>query len=100
MNALEDLDGIMGNADIYIRAHTHQPIQGSRNVYLFNDKGNIEKKTKYYFNAPSVLNYGGYAYSNGYKPTDDSPCYLNIRAVCERKGSRLDKSFRIDKIML
>jgi len=100
MNALEDLDGIMGNADIYIRAHTHQPIQGSRNVYLFNDKGNVEKKTKYYFNAPSVLNYGGYAYANGYKPTDDTPCYLNIRAVCERKGSRLEKGFRIDKIML
>jgi len=27
MNALEDLDGIVGNADIYIRAHTHQPIK-------------------------------------------------------------------------
>lgn len=100
MNALEDLDGIMGNADIYIRAHTHQPLQGSRNVYLFDDKGNITRNTKYYFNSPSVLNYGGYAYDKGYKPTDDSPCYLNVRAYCERKGSKLYKKFKIDKVML
>ena len=100
MNALEDLDGIVGNADIYIRAHTHQPLQGSRNVFLFDDKGNISQNTKYYFNSPSVMNYGGYAYEKGYKPTDDTPCYLNIRAVSSRHGSKLAKNFLIDKIML
>lgn len=100
MNALEDLDGIVGNADIYIRAHTHQPIQGSRNIFLFDDKGNIHRRTKYYFNSPSVLNYGGYAAEKGYKPTDDTPCYLNIRAVSTRKGSKVDKAFKIDKVML
>lgn len=100
MNALEDLDGIVCNADIFIRAHTHQPIQGSRNVYLFNEKGGVDKKVKYYFNSPSVLNYGGYAYDKGYKPTDDSPCYLNIRAISERKGSKLNKFYKIDKVML
>lgn len=100
MNALEDLDGIVGNADIYIRAHTHQPIQGSRNVFLFDDKGNISRNTKYYFNSPSVMNYGGYAYDKGYKPTDDTPCYLNIRAISERKGSKVSKNFKIDKVML
>ena len=100
MNALEDLDGIVGNADIYIRAHTHQPIQGSRSVFVFNEYGNIEKQIKYYFNAPSVLNYGGYAYDKGYRPTDDTPCYLNIKAFCERKGTRLYKKFKIYKIML
>lgn len=100
MNALEDLDGIVGNADIYIRAHTHQPIQGSRNIYLYNDKGGIEKHTKYYFNAPSVLNYGGYAYDKGYKPTDDTPCYLNIRAVSNRDNTKLIKRFLVDKVAL
>ena len=100
MNALEDLDGIVANADILIRAHTHQPIQGSRNVFLFDERGSIIKKTKYYFNSPSVLNYGGYAYDKGYKPTDDTPCYLNVRAVCERVGSKLEKRFLIDKICL
>ena len=100
MNALEDLDGIVGNADIFIRAHTHQPIQGSRNVFLFNEQGNVTRNTKYYFNSPSVMNYGGYAAQSGYKPTDDSPCYLNIRAVSTRKGSRVEKNFKIDKIML
>lgn len=100
MNALEDLDGIVGNADIYVRAHTHQPIQGSRNIFLFNEQGGVSRRTKYYFNAPSVLNYGGYAYDKGYKPTDDSPCYLNIRALSSRKGTKAEKIFAIDKIML
>lgn len=101
MNALEDLDGIIANADIYCRAHTHQPLSGSRKIYTFNSQGNIESKVKYYFNSPSVLNYGhGYAAEKGYKPTDDSPCYLNIRAIDERKGSRLNKYFKIDRIML
>lgn len=100
MNALEDLDGIIANADVYIRAHTHQPIQGSRNVFTFNSLGNIEKQTKYYFNAPSVLNYGGYAAEKGYRPTDDAPCYLNIRAQSTRKNSKLIKNYKIDKIML
>lgn len=100
MNALEDLDGIVGNADIYIRAHTHQPIQGSRNIFLFNEKGNMCRYTKYYFNSPSVMNYGGYAFDKGYKPTDDTPCYLNVRAVSERVDSRVIKGFKIDKVML
>lgn len=100
MNALEDLDGIVGNSDIYIRAHTHQPIQGSRNIFLFDDKGNMSRSTKYYFNAPSVMNYGGYAYEKGYKPTDDSPCFLNIRAVSERIDTRVIKQFKIDKVTL
>lgn len=100
MNALEDLDGIIANADIYIRAHTHQSVQGSRKVNIFNDKGNIETQYKYYFNAPSILNYGGYAYDKGYKPSDETPCYLNIRAISYRDGSRLTKNFKIDKVML
>lgn len=100
MNALEDLDGIVGNSDIYIRAHTHQPIQGSRNVYMFNELGNLIEKTKYYFNAPSVLNYGGYALNSGYRPTDDTPCYLNIRAISTREGTKVGKKFLIDKVML
>ena len=100
MNALEDLDGIVSNADIYIRAHTHQSIQGSRKVFVFNSNGNLDVKYKYYFNAPSILNYGGYAYEKGYKPSDDSPCYLNIRAYSEREDTRLLKQFKVDKISL
>ncbi len=99
-NALEDLDGIVANADIYIRAHTHQPIQGSRRVFTFNDKGNLDSHTKYYFNAPSVCKYAGYGYEKGYKPTDNSPCFLNIRPECYRNGTRLERTFKIDKIML
>ncbi len=98
INALEDLDGIVGNADIYVRAHTHQPVQGSRNVFMFNQNGNITKQTKYYFTAPAFLKYQGYGHDKGYKPTDSSPCYLNIRAYSERSGSRITKHFKIDKI--
>lgn len=100
LNAIEDLDGIIGNADIYIRAHTHQPVQGSRDVFMFNQNGNITKKTKYYFNAPAFLKYHGYGHDKGYKPTDTAPCYLNIRAYNERVGGRLEKHFKIDKISM
>ena len=100
MNALEDLDGIVANADIYIRAHTHQPLKSMRRVFKFTAKGDIRPQTKCYFNAPSILSYGGYAAEKGYKPTDNSPRYLNIRAVCERDGNKLIKDFKIDEIML
>jgi len=46
------------------------------------------------------MNYGGYAYDKGYKPTDDTPCYLNIRAVSQRKGTKTLKNFKIDKVSL
>lgn len=100
MNALEELDSIVSNADIYIMGHTHQNLQGGRLVFSFNSQGNIEKKYKYYFNSPALLNYGGYAYDKGYKPSDNSPCYLSIRAISHRKGAKLNKNFLIDKIML
>lgn len=106
LNALEDLDGIIANADLFIRAHTHQQVQGSRKVYMFNQNGNIESKVKYYYNSPSVLNYGGYALDKGYKPTNDDPAYLNVRAVSYRgsnngkRNTRTERSFKIDKVML
>lgn len=100
MNALEDLDGVISNADIYIRAHTHSSIQGSRRVFSFNDKGGLDSKVKYYFNAPSFLKHGGYGLEKGYRPQDNSPCYLNIRAYDERVGTKLNKCFKVDKIAL
>ena len=100
MNAIEDLDGIVCNADIYIRAHTHSPIQGKRNVFQFNDKGGIDKQTKFYFNAPAFLTYGGYGYAKGYRPQNTDPCYLCVTGVSSRKGSKLENSFKIDSVML
>ena len=105
MNAIEDMDGIVGNADLYIRAHTHNAVQGSRKVFFVNEYGNMECKIKYYYNSPSVLRYttnnrSSYAFEKGYKPCNDDPMYLNIRAVSSRQGSRVEKAFKVDKIML
>lgn len=100
MNALEDLDGIVSNADIYIRAHTHNPISGKRDIFEFNQQGNLTTQHKYYYNAPSLLQYGGYAATKGYRPSNNEPRYLNIRAVSTRKRSTLEKTFKIDEIML
>ena len=93
MNAIEDMDGIVANADIYLRAHTHSPIQGSRKVFNFNNQGNLESKIKNYFNAPSFLLTGGYG-------LDISPYYINVRAYCEREDSKLKKYFKIDRVMM
>lgn len=100
MNALEDVDGIVCNADLYVRAHTHSSVSGQRDVFEFNTNGNLNKHHKHYFNAPAFLKTGGYGLDKGYKPQSTYPIYLNIRAFCDRKGSRLDKYFKIDEIML
>ena len=100
MNALEDMDNIISNADIYIMGHTHQNLQGARKVFTFNENGNISYQNKYYYNSPSVMAYGGYAYDKGYKPSDATPTYLNIVPQCYRDGSKLVRYFKIDKIML
>lgn len=100
MNAIEDMDGIIANADIYLRAHTHSPVQGSRKVFTFNNLGNLTPQIKYYFNAPSFLLTGGYGLDKGYKPQDISPCYLNIRAYSQREDTRMLNYFKIDKIAL
>lgn len=100
MNALEDIDGIICNADIYIRAHTHSPVRGDRDVFIINEKGNIEKKHKHYFSAPAFLKTGGYGLDKGYRPQNTEPRYLNIRGYSERKDSRLNKYFKVDEIML
>ncbi len=100
LSALEDVDGIVCNADIYVRAHTHSPVSGKRDVWQFNEKGNLEKRHKHYFSAPAFLKTGGYGLDKGYRPQNTEPKYLNIRAYSERKDSRLNKYFKIDEIML
>ena len=76
--------------------------EDSRNQLMAKSKqGRKERDGKTRFQKrPSVLNYGGYAAEKGYKPTDDTPCYLNIRAISTRKGSKVEKFFKIDKVML
>lgn len=100
MNALEDVDGIICNADIYIRAHTHQQVSGQRDVFEFTDNGSVKKHTKHYFNAPAFLKTGGYGLDKGYKPASTCPKYINVRAYNKRVGSKLEKFFKVDEIML
>lgn len=100
MNALEDIDGIICNADIYIRAHTHSSLSGRRDIFLFTDSGNVIKKHKHYFSAPAFLKTGGYGLDKGYKPQNTDLRYLNIRAYCKRVGSKLLKDFKVDEIMV
>lgn len=101
LSAVEEMDGIISNADIYIMGHTHQSVQGGKAVYSFNVQGNIEKQYKYYFNAPAFLKYGGYGYEKGYKPGDDLPCYLNIRGYCTYDEKQTQhNNFKIDKICM
>lgn len=101
LNALEDMDGIVSNADIYIMGHTHQKVKGGKAGFYFNERGNLEKQYKCYFNAPAFLKYGGYGYEKGYKPGDDLPVYLNIRAYGDLDHNRkYHQRFKIDEVML
>lgn len=100
MNALEDLSGIVTNADCYIRSHTHQPITGRRRAFKVNDFGNTESYSLFFYSAPSFLNWGGYAARKGYKASDNSPSYLQIRAFSQREGTKLKNKYLTDVIML
>lgn len=101
LSAVEEMDGIVANADIYIMGHTHQCVKGGRYCYYINSQGNVQKQYKCYFNAPAFLKYGGYGYEKGYKPGDDSPCYLNIRPYCTYDSKKTQyEHFKIDTITL
>ena len=101
LSAVEEMDGIVSNADIYIMGHTHQSVQGERRVYQFNSQGNLEVQHKCYFNVPAFLKYGGYGYEKGYKPGSDLPCYLNIRPYCTYDEKKTQyEHFKIDKIIM
>lgn len=101
LNAVESMDGIVNNADLYIMSHVHKSTQGTMKTYSFNDQGSIECKMKCYYTSNSYLLYAdSYGLDKGYKPSDIEPNYLNIRGVSSRNKTKLSTSFKIDKVMI
>ena len=89
-NALEDMNKIISNADLYIHSHTHTPINFSDLIYLYDPaRGKVNEHIRTYYNANAFLKHGGYADQKGYKLVDRSPSVLDIRAIRTKSKMRM-----------
>ena len=71
-NRVEDLKGIV-DADIYIHAHTHQPLVFTESTYrAHNNTSSVELVTQTFVNTAGALDYGGYASRAGYQPANST----------------------------
>jgi hypothetical protein len=82
-NALQDMSIVIPNANLYIRSHTHNQVSFSDDCLAFNDRGNLTRVRRTYYNANAFLKYGGYAESKGYRITDLLPSVINVRVERE-----------------
>lgn len=90
VNALEDMNKIIPNADLYLHSHTHTQILYPDSIFLYNQTSKtLQKHYRTYYNTNSFVEYGGYAEKKGYKPTDTNPNVLRIRMV--RDGGQMRK---------
>ena len=68
-NRLEDLFGIVPGCDVYLRAHTHQPLHVPQACYLPNSGKQVAHLHEYHLvSTGSYLNRAGYAVTHEYKP--------------------------------
>ena len=96
-NALEDMNKVIANADLYLHSHTHTVMHFSDAVLLYNiNTKKLEKHTRTYYNTNSFVSYGGYAETKGYKMTDTTPSVLVISMV--RTKDKMRKITNLCKI--
>jgi len=89
-NALEDMNKIIPNADLYLHSHTHTQILYPDSIFIYNPMSKtLQRHYRTYYNTNSFLEYGGYAEMKGYKPTDTYPNVLRIRMI--RDGGKMRK---------
>lgn len=89
-NALEDMNKIIPNADLYLHSHTHTQILYPDSIFIYNNTSKtLQRHYRTYYNTNSFLEYGGYAEMKGYKPTDTYPNVLRIRII--RDGGKMRK---------
>lgn len=88
-NALEEMNKIIPNADLYLHSHTHTTMNYPDSIFVYNNSSKkLERHYRTYFNTNSFLEYGGYGERKGYKPTDTNPSVLRIRIVRDKGKMR------------
>ena len=96
-NALEDMGHIVCNADLYIHSHTHNVVNFSDCVYIYNvNNKKLEKHRRIFYNTNSFVDYGGYAERKCYKPSDLTPSTIVI--TMKRNRGEMDKITDIIKL--
>ena len=88
-NALEDMNKIIPNADLYLHSHTHTQILYPDSIFVYNPTSKtLQRHYRTYYNTNSFVEYGGYAEMKGYKPTDTTPNVLRVRMIRDKGKMR------------
>ena len=91
-NVLEDMSHIIPNADLYIHSHTHNIVNFTDCVFIYNTNNKkLEKHKRTFVNTNSFVDYGGYAERKCYKPSDTTPSTVVIEMVRNR-GDMIKKT--------
>jgi len=89
-NSLEDMASIVPNADLYIHSHTHQQLNFTKPIFVYNQNNKeLEYHNRVFYNTNSFVKYGGYAERKGLSMTDTSPSLITIEF--RRKGGKMIK---------
>lgn len=86
---LSDLAAIV-DADIYIHSHTHLPIIFKQSFYRVSTaNSSISKVDKLFINTGAMLDYGGYAEAQGYKPASIETPIIRLDGTRKRMTAAL-----------
>ena len=96
-NGLEDMSLIVANADLYIHSHTHNQINFTKPIYVYNQNNKeLELHNRVFYNTNSYVNYGGYAERKKLAISDTEPSVVTIDMV--RDKGKMRKITNIVKI--
>lgn len=96
-NTLEDMCRIVANADLYIHSHTHNVVNFTNCVYVYNPNNKkLELHKRVFYNTNSYVTYGGYAERKKYALSDLTPSTIVINF--KRNGGEMIKTTDIVKL--
>jgi len=88
-NSIEELAKIVANSDVYLLAHTHQPITFSKQRYLIDRRNKkLSEQTYWLVNVPPWIGYENYAARKLLAPP--SPIVTYLRLSGEKKEVRIE----------
>ena len=79
LNRLNDADGIIADADLYIMGHVHVPISNVNSTFKVDTQNmTISRHNKHFLLHNSYLSFGGYGLTHGYAPSAKEISYATF----------------------
>lgn len=97
-NTVHDMAKIFPDMDLYIHSHTHNQVNFSDMILLYNNVSDkVVEHQRTFYNANAFLKYGGYGERQGFTPTDRTPNTVVVSAV--RKNDEMKLVTNVIKIV-